>query len=136
MRERLTRFALIGVLNTGIDLLLFSLLQPTLGIFAANIVSTSCGMIFSFVVNGRFTFRDGAGGRRSAVLFFATTSATLWLVQPAIIAVVVSIADGPTTWDDHTRAVAGKIVAIPCAVALNFISYHFIVWPRKRPDHG
>jgi putative flippase GtrA len=62
----LVSFAAVGVLNTAIDLVLFTLLVAPLGILPANVVSTSAGMAFSFVMNGRHTF--GAASSRTSAL--------------------------------------------------------------------
>ena len=51
------RFAGVGVCNTAIDWALFLVLHDRLGITLANFFSSSAGMVFSFVVNGLFTFR-------------------------------------------------------------------------------
>ena len=50
------RFLAVGVCNTLIDLALFWVLSAPCGIVLANFVSTSAGMTFSFLVNGRHTF--------------------------------------------------------------------------------
>jgi putative flippase GtrA len=55
------RFATVGAADTAIDVALFWMLQAPLGILCANVVSTSAGMVFSFLVNGRHTFGVSAG---------------------------------------------------------------------------
>jgi len=42
-------FATVGLANTAIDVVLFWLLHAPLGVVAANVVSTSAGMAFSFL---------------------------------------------------------------------------------------
>jgi putative flippase GtrA len=58
------RFAAVGIMNTTIDVVLFWVLHAPLGIMAANFLSTSAGMTFSFLVNGRHTFGASRGARR------------------------------------------------------------------------
>ena len=76
------RFAAIGVVNTLIDLVLFWLLHPPLGIVAANFLSTSAGVTFSFLANGRHTFGASRPTARQAILFLATNGLTMWVLQP------------------------------------------------------
>ncbi|MDO9498201.1 MAG: GtrA family protein, partial [Nocardioides sp.] len=88
------RFAVVGVANTVIDIVLFMLLHDRIGILGANFLSTSAGMTFSFVVNGLFTFRAQRLTLRHAVLFLATTGMTMWLVQPLVIHGLLAVLDG------------------------------------------
>ena len=127
-RQTLVRFAGVGVLNTLIDLGLFALLHDHLGITLANFVSTSAGMLFSFVVNGRFTFRAERLRVRDAVLFVATTGTTMWVLQPLVIHALV--------WALGDRLVlVAKLLAIAVSVVANFVAYRWVVWPSaaERP---
>lgn len=114
------RFACVGVLNTLIDLVLFWLLQPALGILLANVVSTSGGMAFSFVVNGRHTFGAERATARQAVLFLATNALTMWVVQPLLIHTAYDVASLPL--------VVAKVVALGGSVVGNFLLYRYVVW--------
>ena len=78
-------FALVGIVNTLIDVVLFWVLHAPLGIVAANFVSTSAGMTFSFLVNGRHSFGASQVTLRQALLFLATNAFTMWLLQPLLI---------------------------------------------------
>lgn len=113
------RFATVGLVNTALDLTLFVLLHRPLGVVAANLVSTSAGMAFSFVANGRFTFA-GRLTWRTAALFVGTTGLTMWVVQPVAIEAVLRV------WD--TVAVA-KLLAIGVSVTIDYAAYRFVVWP-------
>ena len=126
-RQTLVRFAGVGVVNTLIDLGLFALLHDRLGITLANFVSTSAGMLFSFVVNGRFTFRDERLRLRDAVLFVATTGTTMWVLQPLVIHALVWVLG------DRWVLVA-KLLAIAVSVVANFAAYRWVVWPGTAPS--
>ena len=103
----------MGVVNTLLDLGLFLLLHGHLGIIAANFVSTSAGMTFSFVVNGLFTFRAGRLTLRHAALFLATTGAVMWLLQPAVIHLLLAAGEGAGLDPDSTLVLLGvKVVSI------------------------
>ncbi|HEY1133050.1 MAG TPA: GtrA family protein [Nocardioides sp.] len=115
------RFAAVGVLNTGIDVGLFLLLHDALGIVLANLVSTSAGMVFSFVVNGLVTFSAQRLTWRQAGLFVATTGTTMWVLQPLFIHAALLVVD---------PLLAAKMLAIGCSLVVNFAAYRFVVWPR------
>ena len=116
------RYILVGLCNTAIDFGLFALLHAPLGITLANFVSTSCGMTFSFLVNGRYTFGQQQQTLRDAVVFVAATGTVLWVVQPLVIHGLVS------AFGDQ-YVLAAKVVAAGVAVVGNFLGYRFVVWP-------
>jgi putative flippase GtrA len=122
------RFAGVGVCNTAIDWALFLLLHERLGITFANFCSSSAGMVFSFVVNGLFTFRAERLTLRQAGLFVATTGAVMWVAQPLLIHGWLWALD--TVVDDgDLRLAAAKLASIACSLALNFAAYRLVVWP-------
>lgn len=57
---RLFSFACIGVVNTAIDAAVFYSLAVTieLHVVPSNIISFSCAVIFSYIMNSRFTFNE------------------------------------------------------------------------------
>lgn len=118
----MVRFAAVGVVNTAIDVVLFLLLHQWLGIVVANFVSTSAGMTFSFLVNGRFTFRAERPTLRSALLFVSTTGVTMWVLQPIVIHVLQAVIE---------PMVLVKLLAIAVSFVANFLAYRFIVWPAQ-----
>ncbi len=118
------RFAAVGVVNTCIDVVLFWLLHAPLGIVAANFVSTSCGMTFSFLANGRHTFGARRVTLRQALLFLATNGFTMWLLQPLLIQAAYDAAAAPL--------MLAKVVALGGSVVTNFLLYRYVVWPRER----
>ncbi|WP_170254338.1 GtrA family protein [Nocardioides szechwanensis] len=123
----LGRFAVVGVANTVIDIVLFMVLHDRIGIIGANFVSTSAGMTFSFVVNGLFTFRADRLTLRHAVLFLATTGLTMWLVQPLVIHGLLRLLD--CLADGDLLVLVVKVLAIGVSFVLNFAAYRWVVWP-------
>lgn len=122
-------FAAVGVVNTAIDFGLFALLHDPLGITWGNLVSTSAGMTFSFVVNGLLTFRAERLTWRHALTFVATTGTVLWVVQPVAIHLLLRVL--PTGMPVEEELVA-KACTIGLSLVLNFLAYRFIVW-REQP---
>jgi putative flippase GtrA len=116
------------VANTVIDVALFWLLQAPLGILSANFVSTSAGMIFSFLVNGRHTFGASRVTLRQAVTFLATNAVTMWLLQPLVIGVAHGVLGAPL--------MPAKVLALGGSVVANFLLYRYLVWPRSSRPGG
>ena len=124
------RFLAVGVCNTLIDLALFWALNAPLGIVLANVVSTSAGMLFSFLVNGRHTFGASRVTLRQSVLFVASNAATMWVLQPLLIHAVHDVVAVPL--------MAAKVVALGGSVVANFLLYRYVVWSDRasEPDEG
>jgi putative flippase GtrA len=114
-------FATVGLANTAIDLVLFWFLHAPLGVVVANVVSTSAGMAFSFLVNGRHTFGAKRRTLRQAALFLATNGVTMWVLQPVLIHAAYAVASAPL--------MAAKVVALGGSVVANFVLYRYAVWP-------
>ncbi|HWJ11837.1 MAG TPA: GtrA family protein [Nocardioides sp.] len=134
------RFAAVGVCNTAIDAVLFVLLHDHLGITVANLVSSTAGMVFSFVVNGLFTFRAERLTARHAALFVATTGVVMWVAQPLLIHGWLwvleqgpDVAVGGLAAADVRIALA-KLASIACCLVLNFAAYRYVVWPVEHRD--
>ncbi|QVI60777.1 GtrA family protein [Nocardioides faecalis] len=121
--------------------MLFVLLHDRLGIALANLVSSSAGMLFSFVVNGLFTFGARRLTLRQAALFLATTGAVMWLAQPLLIHGWLWLLErGPDVtlggWADagELRIWLAKLASIACSLVLNFVAYRFVVWPVQHRE--
>ena len=125
-----TRFSLVGVVNTLIDFVVFSLVV-LLGVpfFFANLISTSCGMAFSFFGNRRFTFQaQGASLRRQVALFLVVTLVSQWAIQPLVIWLFSHITFHQTIFGHSPALILGKVVAIICSFVWNFVLYRRFVF--------
>jgi putative flippase GtrA len=120
------RFAVVGVINTSIDVALFALLHAPLGILAANFVSTSAGMTFSFLANGRFTFGARRVTLRHAALFLAANGGTMWVLQPSLIIVAHDALAAPM--------MVAKLAGLAVSVVANFLLYRYVVWPDRAAE--
>ncbi len=112
------------MINTAIDTGLFLLLHDRFGVFTANLLSTSAGMTFSFIVNGLFTFRAERLTVRHAATFLATTGLTMWAVQPVAIHLLLGVVD---------ELLVAKLGSIAICFVLNFLAYRLVVWPTESP---
>ncbi len=126
MPRTVVRFLAVGLCNTAIDLALFWVLNAPLGIVLANFVSTSAGMTFSFLVNGRHTFGAARVTLRQAVLFVASNGATMWVLQPLLIHTVHDVVSVPL--------MTAKVVALGGSVVANFLLYRYVVWPDRAAE--
>jgi putative flippase GtrA len=119
----LIRFGTVGIANTAIDVALFWVLHAPFGILAANFLSTTAGMTFSFLINGRHTFGASRVTTRQALLFLATNALTMWLLQPVLMYATFEVAAAPL--------MLAKVVALGGSVVGNFLLYRYVVWPRE-----
>jgi putative flippase GtrA len=116
------RFAVVGIVNTLLDITLFMVLCGEIGTVAANLVSTSAGMTCSFVANGLFTFGVARLTVHDAVLFVATTGVLMWVLQPLVIHAVVG---------DSGQLLLAKVAAVGICLVLNFAACRLVVWPGR-----
>lgn len=92
-------------------------------------------MVFSFVVNGLFTFKAERLTLRDAALFVATTGLVMWVAQPLLIHGWLWLLErGPEVSlgamaADDVRIWGAKLASIACSLVLNFAAYRFVVWP-------
>lgn len=85
--RQVTRFGLIGVINTLVDIGSYTVLIYTgLPLLAAIVTSTSLGLLTSYVLNGRYTF-SGSNQRDRATFarFLLVSGFGLWVLQPVVI---------------------------------------------------
>lgn len=100
------RFAVVGALNTGIDIGIFTLAFYGLGwpLLAANAAGFAIGVANSYILNKIWTFADRSTGREAwmrALAFLATSliglalgSLSIWLLakfMPAILAKIATV---------------------------------------------
>ena len=125
---KLLRFALVGGINTAIDIgLLFGLTALGVPKLTANTVSTGLAFIFSFFANKSYTFRAQGNVRRQLVLFVVVTLAGLWGLQNAVIFCISPI----LTSVIHTESLVlllAKIIATGASLVWNYYLYDRVVF--------
>jgi putative flippase GtrA len=127
--ERL-RFGLVGIANTLVDLVIYTVLVSVgLPIVVANLISTSAGMALSFTLNRNFTFRaKGGNARTQAILFFAVTATGLWIVQPLMILLFNQVFTGLT---GMLAIAVPKIAGLMFNLVWNYTLYSKLVFRQK-----
>ncbi len=131
--SRAGRFALVGVANTVIDLLVFGLLSIAgVPMLVANFVSTSAGMTFGFVAHRSYSFRSAEPWHRTVVPFVLTTGTGLWVVQPIVIWAVAGMLGDLAGESTLTQVWIPKACAIAVGMVWNFLLYRFVVFGSHR----
>lgn len=107
------KFALVGILNTGVDIAIFFLLTwRGIPYVAAQVVSYSCGTANSYLLNKIWTFRSCGLSYAEIVRFVIVNLASLGIS-------VVSLA---LLHDTAGLGLAvSKGIATACALAVNFL---------------
>lgn len=86
--KRIAKFGAVGIINTLIDFVVLDVLHLKFGmaLIAANIVSTTVAMAFSFVANRTVVFKHHTDKvARQLVLFWAVTAFGLYVLQSGIL---------------------------------------------------
>ncbi|MCA0031530.1 GtrA family protein [Mesorhizobium sp. B263B2A] len=121
--SKIVRFAIVGLVNTAIDLAgFFLLLKLHVPPLPANIVSWSIAVVFSFAANGFWSFeRNRAIRLHDAFLRFVSLGALISLgVSSLSIALLAGIAG---VWP-------AKIGGVIVAAVLNFIAARWSIEGR------
>lgn len=143
--KRVGKFGIVGIVNTLIDFGIFNALTKFagFGIIQANIVSTTCAMIFSFAANKKVVFKPESGSTaRQAVMFFVVTAFGLYVIQNGIIWLLTDIWVGPVNLVVNIVRSAGihflsdgfyinnsaKAVATVASLVWNYIMYKEVVF--------
>lgn len=126
------RFGVVGIINTIVDFTVLLILGAGLKIptVAANIVSTSCALVVSYLLNKKAVFRGGSKNRtRQFVLFVVVTLAGLWVLQPVII---LSVSGLPfvTIVGDTWSLLIGKLVATVITLVWNYLWYSRVIFRK------
>ncbi|MDX8440808.1 GtrA family protein [Mesorhizobium australafricanum] len=121
--NKIVRFVLVGLVNTGIDLtaffLLLKLAAPAL---AANVGAWFVAVLFSFVANGFWSFERDPGIRlHHSFLRFVSLGALISLGVSSLSIAVLAGAVG--VWP-------AKIIGVAVAAVLNFLAARWSIEGR------
>jgi putative flippase GtrA len=137
-------FGLVGILNTLIDFVIYNLLSGEAGfsLIQANVVSTTCAMLFSFFANKHIVFKKKDGSiRQQALMFFLVTAFGLYVLQTGTIKLLTEVWTWPLTTIVASLHAAGlhghdqflvkngaKAAATIVSLAWNYIIYKKVVF--------
>ena len=126
IRKQLTTFAAIGALNTAVDVTIYTLLiWLTVPLLLAIIISTTVGMIGSYFLNRRFTFKTN---RQPIIQFICITVTGLWVLQPVVIWLLIQLL-GITSTLGLSMA---KLAATSISLMWNFVWYRIVFQGTKK----
>jgi putative flippase GtrA len=117
----------VGVINTGVDFLVFTVLNEMFVIHYAicQVAGYSSGVISSFILNRVWTFRDQKADKKLAVQFsqFVFVNIISLLGSLAAIRLFVNVFG--------LNVYIAKIFATLIAQVLNFTGYRFWVFMKR-----
>jgi putative flippase GtrA len=125
------RFAVVGGANTALDFaVLFALTFAGVDKFAANYVSTSVALVFSFFANKSFTFKHKTGNaKKQFILFIVITIIGLWAIQPLVIWISTSALESYIS-NEAINLFIAKLIATVASLIWNYILYSRIVFKK------
>jgi len=106
------RFGLVGVANTLVSYLVYLALLPWLPYFAAFVAGWVVGVVFSYLVNCRFTYRVRPTWRSFAL--FPLSSLPNIVLSSAGVLLMVEILG----WDRRVAPLVATLLAVPLAYAV------------------
>lgn len=118
----LLKFGIVGVTNTAVDAMMFTLLvMAGVPVLIAQVISYSCGVANSYWLNGRWTFRDSArqGGRAKLIRFLLIN-----LVVLALSSLVLMTLHDMLGWS----LVMSKILATLIGMVVNYVASRYWVF--------
>lgn len=127
MASKMASFAVIGLINTVIDLAVFTLAyrEAQLPLVPSNVVAWLVAVSGSYVMNTMVTFRAESGRvLRRKDYFTFVGSGVLGVIATTTTLVVLS---------NFTNIVAAKLISILAGFVVNFAMSHFVVF---RPTNG
>ncbi len=121
-------FAMVGVVNTAIDAVIFFLALRFLtdSLVAANVLAWLVAVSCSYVMNSFTTFAAESGRKLRRKDYLRFVASGVLAVTASTITVVLAAKFVPI-W-------AAKGLAIGVSFAVNFSLSHFVVFPARRAD--
>ena len=120
------KFCLIGVLNTGIDFLLYGLLTRVFDVFflLANIISVVVAMTFSFFANKTITFKNKETGILKQYSKFVFINTFGLILNNIILFIGVRVL--------NLNDLLAKFGAIVLTLVVNFIGMKYWAFATKK----
>lgn len=132
-KHRPLRFAIVGISNTVLDFTLMNLLSLAgLNLIIANTISTGIAMIYSFLMNKKWTFHSaGQDYLRQVILFFVFTAIGIWVIQNGLIILAQHYLPRFGLSDQVFNNLA-KLGASVFSLTWNYLTYNRFVFTDKR----
>lgn len=123
------RFGIVGSFNTVVDFgFLFFLSSIGLDKIVSNYISTTIAFLISFILNKKFTFKNNSPSNKKQFIAFTIVTLTgLWLIQPFIIFICLSLAESFSI-GNHLGLIVAKLIATLVTLVWNYILYSRFVF--------
>lgn len=120
--KRMTKFALVGALNTGVDFAVFALLALAAGVpvLWAQAVSYGAGVVNSYLLNRHWTFRVTRRPHPGEWLRFGANQAAAFAAATAVLLLLAEGAGWTPLW--------AKAVSIAASLAVGYAGSRFWVF--------
>lgn len=133
-----SRFLIVGILNTGLDLTLYFIFANMLSAYpvVASLFSTGITMCLSFYLNHTFVFKSAKNKRDTVIRFVPATLFNVWGVQSLIIFLIVHGLASSSFGVSHkwTFNLIAKLCGVGASFILNFIMYRYIFRDTKTKE--
>ena len=131
-KHRPLRFVIVGISNTVLDFTLMNLLSLAgLSLIIANTISTGIAMIYSFLMNKKWTFHSaGQDYLRQVILFFVFTAIGIWVIQNGLIILAQHCLPHFGLSDQVFNNLA-KLGASVFSLTWNYLTYNHFVFTDK-----
>jgi len=125
--RHISRFSMVGVMNTAVDFLMFTLCQSVFGIgySISQIIGYSFGVINSFILNKKFTFDDRKVSKKTfqeLLQFVIVNVVSLCVTIIAMNVLIVSLNKG---------VYLSKILVTLLAQITNYLGYKLWVFNEE-----
>ena len=122
---KLIKFGIVGVMNTAVDFLVYTLRVSVFGwgLYISQVISYSCGMLNSYVINRKWTFSTENGFFSWELVRFVLLNLSMMLLGMAII------------WfcTQHLllHKLVAKLISTVLVLIVNFLVSNFWVFRSK-----
>jgi putative flippase GtrA len=128
IREFIT-FNIVGIVNTAVAFLLYSLLVFMGVHYRISLILDYCfGMVFSFLLNRRITFRHLESITFRMIISMVGSYLGVFILNLTLLTVFVE------KWNMNTYV--AQAMALSASVLVSFFAQKFFVFRKKSPDSG
>ena len=142
--HRIVRFALVGLSNTLVNFVILNAAFYLLGVhkIAANIIATSCALVYSFILNRTFVFAHTGRWFKLFIRFAAVTAVGTLLLNNAVYIIMLQFTNGAVSTSlsrllhgfglplspDFVHINVSAAIATCFSMVWNYVGYRFVVF--------
>lgn len=139
LRLRFNRFLIIGTCNTAINFAILNLAISGLHLnkVAASILATCCAIVFSFVFNRNFVFRDRSELTKKFARFSIIAAAGTLFIQTSLFTICLHLLRRQGLDDNSVVQInISNFTASMCVMFWNYNGYRLFVFKDKKQRDG